>query len=366
MNGTCTRCKRPLKNPASVQHGMGPVCYAKSKSEGAGDDAGGDGTFCDLPFDPDTCDVVCSRDVLSEVRFDVAVCAQKLKAVWMGLDLAEINPWPSPGFPAVLLSSVPMVEVEGGGAAVVPAPGALATELVAQGLPDTALLRSPALLLAGPAPALPSLVTLPCQLLATVEAESRPLQIDARALVVTEPAQLAALLAALRAPTREAQPALAVGAIRDGRVTSFAEEGRVLSQGMLLLDMIPKREIGSKRGVLHCNIPRLVVVHSPTGFEIGYGGSGPSDFALNVLEFFARRFHGLSPDEQAGRGDDGKCTAFAWAYHHDFKRQFIARLPEQGGSIPGATVKAWVEERLAEWRRTTGAGAELEVADAVA
>lgn len=26
---TCTRCKRPLTNPASVQHGMGPVCYGK-------------------------------------------------------------------------------------------------------------------------------------------------------------------------------------------------------------------------------------------------------------------------------------------------------------------------------------------------
>lgn len=26
---TCNRCKRPLSNTASVQHGMGPVCYAK-------------------------------------------------------------------------------------------------------------------------------------------------------------------------------------------------------------------------------------------------------------------------------------------------------------------------------------------------
>lgn len=25
----CTRCHRPLKNPASIKHGMGPVCYSK-------------------------------------------------------------------------------------------------------------------------------------------------------------------------------------------------------------------------------------------------------------------------------------------------------------------------------------------------
>jgi hypothetical protein len=28
----CARCKRQLKNPASVQHGMGPVCFARSQA----------------------------------------------------------------------------------------------------------------------------------------------------------------------------------------------------------------------------------------------------------------------------------------------------------------------------------------------
>lgn len=30
---TCTRCNRPLKNPASVQNGMGPVCARKAAAE---------------------------------------------------------------------------------------------------------------------------------------------------------------------------------------------------------------------------------------------------------------------------------------------------------------------------------------------
>lgn len=32
---SCTRCNRPLKNPASVQNGMGPVCFARSQARGA-------------------------------------------------------------------------------------------------------------------------------------------------------------------------------------------------------------------------------------------------------------------------------------------------------------------------------------------
>ena len=32
------------------------------------------------------------------------------------------------------------------------------------------------------------------------------------------------------------------------------------------------------------NVPHLVVHHSPTGYEWGYGGSGPADLALNILD----------------------------------------------------------------------------------
>ena len=39
-------------------------------------------------------------------------------------------------------------------------------------------------------------------------------------------------------------------------------------------------------GKIATNIPRLLIHHSPTGFEIGYSGSGAADFALNILHAF--------------------------------------------------------------------------------
>jgi hypothetical protein len=71
------------------------------------------------------------------------------------------------------------------------------------------------------------------------------------------------------------------------------------------------------------DIPQRFVYHSPTGFEWGYGGSGPSDLALNVLGLF------LPPSE-------------AWRLHHDYKRDVIARMPHEGGTIEAADVRAWI------------------------
>lgn len=68
------------------------------------------------------------------------------------------------------------------------------------------------------------------------------------------------------------------------------------------------------------------VVHS-TGFEWGYGGSGPAELALNILGLF------VPPPE-------------AWRHHHEFKRDFIAGLPDTGGSIPVSAIRDWLEARL--------------------
>lgn len=167
----CTRCQRPLKQPSSVQHGMGPVCYAKSKAAAGGEKGDDQSTVAELPFDPETCDVVCAR--VGGTRLDN---------------------------------------------------------------PDWA-----------------------------------------------------------------------------------------------------KRQF---------NVGQAVVVHSPTGFEWGYGGSGPADFALNVLNLFAIRFFGQKPDFQAGRGAQGRCCQVAWDLHQDFKREFVARLPEEGGTIKGSDIKGWMAARL--------------------
>jgi hypothetical protein len=60
--------------------------------------------------------------------------------------------------------------------------------------------------------------------------------------------------------------------------------------------------------------------HSPTGFEFGYGGSGPAQLALAVLADCC--------------GDET-----AVAYHQAFKWAVIARLPASGGSLTGTFVR---------------------------
>jgi hypothetical protein len=71
------------------------------------------------------------------------------------------------------------------------------------------------------------------------------------------------------------------------------------------------------------------VYHSPTGFEFGYGGSGPADLALNILAL-------VIPLKEANR------------LHQDFKRDFVARIDqEEGGNISVAAVLDWVQSQWA-------------------
>lgn len=57
-------------------------------------------------------------------------------------------------------------------------------------------------------------------------------------------------------------------------------------------------------------------VHSPTGFEFGYGGSGPADLALAILlDHF-----GEGPHERG----------FAMRYHQALKRAWVEQLEGPG------------------------------------
>jgi transcriptional regulator with XRE-family HTH domain len=80
---------------------------------------------------------------------------------------------------------------------------------------------------------------------------------------------------------------------------------------------------------LHVNIPQRIVRHSPTGFNWGYGGSGPADLALNILSVFI--------------GQEA-----AESLYQDFKREFIAPMPFQGGTIPREAILNWVKEKDVE------------------
>lgn len=116
------------------------------------------------------------------------------------------------------------------------------------------------------------------------------------------------------------------------------------------MDIVCHREIieGGAEGEirrLHFNIRPTVIHHSPSGWEWNYAGSGPSDFALNILQLFVPGDDKGLPPVRYWRGT---CSRFAWLHHIEFKDEFIARLPHEGGVIEGATIRAWIAERQRE------------------
>jgi len=73
------------------------------------------------------------------------------------------------------------------------------------------------------------------------------------------------------------------------------------------------------------NIPQSLVYHSPTGFEWGYGGSGPAELALNILNLYVK------PPE-------------AFRLHQQFKEKFIVGMPNDGGVLKADKVREWIKE----------------------
>ena len=80
-------------------------------------------------------------------------------------------------------------------------------------------------------------------------------------------------------------------------------------------------------GEAHASVPHAAR-HSPTGIEWGYGGSGPADLALSVLLALA--------DQQT-----------ADALYHRFKREVVAAVPDEGGVLRAADIRAWVGAQAA-------------------
>lgn len=77
------------------------------------------------------------------------------------------------------------------------------------------------------------------------------------------------------------------------------------------------------------NVPRVYVHHSPDGFEWGYGGSGPADLAYNILLLFT----------------DANTVQ---QHYQDFKWEFIASMPKEGGTISETVICAWLSARTAD------------------
>jgi hypothetical protein len=93
----------------------------------------------------------------------------------------------------------------------------------------------------------------------------------------------------------------------------------------ILLPPDPRGDIVLKRiaGKPATNVPHYTTLHSPSGYEWGYAGSGPADLALNILMMF------VDPDE-------------AERLHQEFKQAFIAGMPEEGGVIKREDIERWI------------------------
>jgi len=68
---------------------------------------------------------------------------------------------------------------------------------------------------------------------------------------------------------------------------------------------------------------------SPSGFEWGYGGSGPAQLAIAIL---------------AHAYDD----EFAQEYHQQFKRDVVAELPEDSWTLTKADLNEWRREVIGD------------------
>lgn len=83
-----------------------------------------------------------------------------------------------------------------------------------------------------------------------------------------------------------------------------------------------------------------IVKHSPTGFEIGYGGSGPSDLAYSILVHWMLSY-GFTAKEAHEQAE---------IHHQTFKWDFIAKERDRV-CIPDDVIELWwVEQEEARER----------------
>jgi hypothetical protein len=94
----------------------------------------------------------------------------------------------------------------------------------------------------------------------------------------------------------------------------------------------------NERGELLTNVPRRVIHHSPTGWEIGYSGSGPADLALNAM---AALFP--ASDHRRVKCHRGVVSRRAWLLHQPFKLHYLAHASREAGCIVWPSIAAWLE-----------------------
>ena len=118
------------------------------------------------------------------------------------------------------------------------------------------------------------------------------------------------------------------------------------------MNFIPDRDLvqdgivmqRTAEGKVETNVMWNVKHHSPDGFEWGYAGSGPADFALNAMEAILTRIGYDGPMMQYNQ--KSIIYSLTAKYYQDFKEFFLANIPEEGGVLPWPVVNLWVLEKI--------------------
>jgi hypothetical protein len=97
----------------------------------------------------------------------------------------------------------------------------------------------------------------------------------------------------------------------------------------------------STNGEVWANVPLYLdeVNHSPTGFEWGYNGSGPSQLAYAILRTYF---------ELVDVCDSGAAKRFAKRCYVKFKNNFVAKWGEEW-NISHHEIDTWVGGEKAGW-----------------
>ena len=75
--------------------------------------------------------------------------------------------------------------------------------------------------------------------------------------------------------------------------------------------------------------------HSTDSFEWGYGGSGPADLALSILEL------AIASEPRTVKLWHSYCSETAWRLHQQFKREWVAGWCNEWHITIGA-VRQWI------------------------
>ena len=133
--------------------------------------------------------------------------------------------------------------------------------------------------------------------------------------------------------------------IKDGRPPKVYRIERDEKTGTVIIHVGIKWPAGpSWRLLSHCNL------HSPTGFEIGFAGSGPADTAASILaDYFEEDPRSV---EHVWRGRFHGCPSFAIKLHQSFKFEVIARIrlePWEIHTLEESSITAWLTEKHPEY-----------------